>query len=247
MFPDRDHFGRIFYNQAQIVAAGIPQIAVVMGSCTAGGAYVPAMSDETVIVKEQGHDFPRRPAAGESGDRRSRQCRGAGRRATCIRRSPAWPTISRKTMRMRSAIARNIVANLNRVKQCRVAMPRTGRAALRSGDIYGIDSAADARKPFDIREIIARIVDGIANSTNSRRATARRWSAASRHLYGYPGRHHRQQRHPVFARSALKGAHFIELVHSAQHPARLPAEHHRLHGRQEIRERAASPRTAPRW
>ena len=64
VFPDRDHFGRIFFNQANMSAEGIPQIAVVMGSCTAGGAYVPAMSDETIIVRRPGHDFPRRPAAG---------------------------------------------------------------------------------------------------------------------------------------------------------------------------------------
>ena len=70
VFPDRDHFGRIFYNQATMSAQGIPQIAVVMGSCTAGGAYVPAMSDEAIIVKEPGDDLPRRPAAREGGDRR---------------------------------------------------------------------------------------------------------------------------------------------------------------------------------
>ena len=69
VFPDRDHFGRIFYNQAQMSAEGLAQIACVMGSCTAGGAYVPAMSDESVIVREPGHDLPRRPAAGEGRDR----------------------------------------------------------------------------------------------------------------------------------------------------------------------------------
>ena len=80
VFPDRDHFGRIFYNQANMSALGIPQIAVVMGSCTAGGAYVPAMSDETIIVQEPGHDLPRRPAAGEGRHRRGGQRRGPGRR-----------------------------------------------------------------------------------------------------------------------------------------------------------------------
>ena len=80
VFPDRDHFGRIFFNQAQMSAKGIPQIAVVLGSCTAGGAYVPAMSDETVIVRGTGHDLHRRAAAGEGGHRRGSQRRGARRR-----------------------------------------------------------------------------------------------------------------------------------------------------------------------
>ena len=80
VFPDREHFGRIFFNIANMSAAGIPQIACVMGSCTAGGAYVPAMSDESIIVQRPGHDLPRRPAAGEGGDRRGGDARGARRR-----------------------------------------------------------------------------------------------------------------------------------------------------------------------
>ncbi len=80
VFPDREHFGRIFFNQAQMSAAGIPQIACVMGSCTAGGAYVPAMSDESVIVAQARHDLPRGPPAGQGGDRRGHQRRGSGRR-----------------------------------------------------------------------------------------------------------------------------------------------------------------------
>ena len=79
VFPDRDHFGRIFYNQARMSADGVAQIAVVMGSCTAGGAYVPAMSDETRDRAQSGHDFPGRAAVGESRDRRGGECRGSGR------------------------------------------------------------------------------------------------------------------------------------------------------------------------
>ena len=89
VFPDRDHFGRIFFNQAQMSADGIAQIACVMGSCTAGGAYVPAMSDESIIVRGAGHHLPGRAAAGESGDRRSDHGGGAGRR-----RHP-WPQVRR--------------------------------------------------------------------------------------------------------------------------------------------------------
>ena len=80
VFPDREHFGRIFFNQATMSAEGIAQVAAVMGSCTAGGAYVPAMSDETIIVRERGHDLPRRPAAREGGDGRGGHGRGARRR-----------------------------------------------------------------------------------------------------------------------------------------------------------------------
>ncbi len=95
VFPDRDHFGRIFYNQARMSAAGIPQVALVMGSCTAGGAYVPAMSDETVIVRGHRHDLPGRTAAGEGRDRRGRHGRGTRRRrgphAQVRRRGPRGP------------------------------------------------------------------------------------------------------------------------------------------------------------
>ena len=90
VFPDREHFGRIFYNQANLSAQGIPQIACVMGSCTAGGAYVPAMSDETIIVRKPGHDLPRRPAAGEGGDRRGGHGRGSRRRRR------AYPPVRRR-------------------------------------------------------------------------------------------------------------------------------------------------------
>ena len=97
VFPDRDHFGRIFYNQARMSAAGIPQIAVVMGSCTAGGAYVPAMSDETIIVKGTGHDLPRRAAAGEGRDRRGRSRPRSWAAPTCTRGCRASPTTSPRT------------------------------------------------------------------------------------------------------------------------------------------------------
>ena len=105
VFPDRDHFGRIFYNQARMSAAGIPQVALVMGSCTAGGAYVPAMSDETVIVRGHRHDLPRRAAAGEGGDRRGRDARGARRRGGPHAPLRASPTTRRSTTSTRSRSA----------------------------------------------------------------------------------------------------------------------------------------------
>ena len=101
VFPDRDHFGRIFYNQAQMSARGIAQIAVVMGSCTAGGAYVPAMSDVTIIVKEQGTIFLAGPPLGEGGDRGGGDGGGARAAATCIPGCRGWRTIWPRTTRMR--------------------------------------------------------------------------------------------------------------------------------------------------
>ena len=112
VFPDREHFGRIFYNQARMSAAGIPQVAVVMGSCTAGGAYVPAMCDETVIVAQAGHDLPRRPAAGEGRDRRGGDRRGARRRrrphAHLRRRRSSRRATTRTRSRSRATIFENL-------------------------------------------------------------------------------------------------------------------------------------------
>ena len=101
VFPDREHFGRIFYNQANMSAAGIPQIACVMGSCTAGGAYVPAMSDETIMVRNQAHHLSRRPAAGEGGDRRGCHAPKISAAPRCTRACPASPTTMRWTTSMR--------------------------------------------------------------------------------------------------------------------------------------------------
>ncbi len=100
VFPDREHFGRIFYNQANMSALGIPQIAVVMGSCTAGGAYVPAMSDEAIIVKQPGHHLPGRTAAGEGGDRRDGDRPRSWAAPTCTRAFPAWRITTRSTICM---------------------------------------------------------------------------------------------------------------------------------------------------
>ena len=136
VFPDRDHFGRIFYNQARMSAKGIPQIAAVMGSCTAGGAYVPAMSDETVIVKGTGHDLHRRPAAREGGDRPGRDRRGARRRrrarAALGRRRPLRDDATSTRSRSCARSSRNLHgAARTRPGTCRRAeepVARPGRA-----------------------------------------------------------------------------------------------------------------------
>ena len=159
VFPDREHFGRIFYNQARMSAAGIPQVAVVLGSCTAGGAYVPAMCDETVIVAEPGHDLPRRPAAGEGGDRRGGHGRGARRRRRPHahlrrRRSPGG---RRRATRSASRARSSPRSRSRRPPALARATPEP--PAYDPAELYGI-IARDPRKPYDVREVIARLVDG---------------------------------------------------------------------------------------
>lgn len=207
VFPDRDHFGRIFYNQANLSAAGIPQIAVVMGSCTAGGAYVPAMSDESIIVKNQGTIFLGGPplVKAATGEVVSAEDLGGGDVHT--RLSGVVDHLAQNDAHA-LGIARSIVGNLNRSKQVPVALqePKPPRHDPKS--IYGV-IPVDTRKPFDIREVIARIVDDSAfDEFKARYGTTLVTGFA--HIWG----------HPVgiianngilFSESALKGTHFIEL------------------------------------
>ncbi|WP_227430635.1 carboxyl transferase domain-containing protein [Psychrobacter sp. I-STPA6b] len=157
VFPDKEHFGRIFFNQANMSAAGIPQIAVVMGSCTAGGAYVPAMSDESIIVKEQGTIFLGGPplVKAATGEEVSAEDLGGGDVHT--RLSGVVDYLAQNDAHALS-LARDIVANLNRpAKQIpNQISPRPPKYDAK--ELYGI-IPTDTRKPFDIREIIARIVD----------------------------------------------------------------------------------------
>ena len=158
VFPDREHFGRIFYNQARMSAANIPQIAVVMGSCTAGGAYVPAMSDESIIVKAQGTIFLGGPplvkaATGEVVDAES--LGGADVHTSVSGVADHFAEDDRDALE----IARNLVANLNRRKTMPVATQPMREPLFASEELYGI-VPKDTRRPFDIREVIARVVDG---------------------------------------------------------------------------------------
>ena len=130
VFPDREHFGRIFYNQAKMRAAGIPQIACVMGSCTAGGAYVPAMSDETIIVQEPGDHLPRRPAAGEGRDRRGRDAPRISAAPMCTRAQSGVADHYAEDDEHALAIVRRIVGNLNRqARQIGLDLTETDSAA----------------------------------------------------------------------------------------------------------------------
>ena len=206
VFPDRDHFGRIFFNQANLSADGIPQIAVVMGSCTAGGAYVPAMSDESIIVKDQGTIFLGGPplVKAATGEIVSAEDLGGGDVHT--RLSGVVDHLAQNDAHA-LLIARSIVGNLNRSKPA--APPREARPPRYEPEsIYGV-IPTDTRKPFDIREIIARVVDDSEfDEFKARYGTTLVCGFA--HLWGYPVGIIANNG-ILFSEAALKGAHFIEL------------------------------------
>ncbi|AKJ69314.1 methylcrotonoyl-CoA carboxylase [Pandoraea thiooxydans] len=207
VFPDRDHFGRIFYNQANLSARGIPQIAVVMGSCTAGGAYVPAMSDESIIVKNQGTIFLGGPplVKAATGEEVSAEDLGGGDVHT--RLSGVVDHFAQNDAHA-LAIARGIAANFNRVKPAQMAVRAPVEPHYDPRTLYGV-IPADTRKPFDIREIIARIVDGSEfDEFKARYGTTLVCGFA--HLWGYPVGIVANNG-ILFSESAQKGAHFIEL------------------------------------
>ncbi|WP_054302319.1 carboxyl transferase domain-containing protein [Gemmobacter sp. LW-1] len=158
VFPDRDHFGRIFYNQARMSAKGIPQIAVVMGSCTAGGAYVPAMSDVTIIVKEQGTIFLAGPplVKAATGEVVSAEDLGGGDVHT--RLSGVADYLAEDDAHA-LALARRAVSHLNRAKPATVQWQSVEAPAHDPEEILGV-VPGDLRTPYDIREVIARVVDG---------------------------------------------------------------------------------------
>jgi 3-methylcrotonyl-CoA carboxylase beta subunit len=207
VFPDRDHFGRIFFNQANMSAQGIPQVAVVMGSCTAGGAYVPAMSDETIIVKNQGTIFLAGPPLVKAaiGEVVSAEDLGGGDVHT--RLSGVADHLAENDLHALS-IARQIVANLNwkKPEPLRVVAPRA--PAFDSVELYGV-IPTDSRKPYDVREVIARIVDGSEFDEFKARFGATLVCGFA-HIEGMPVGIVANNG-VLFSESAVKGAHFIEL------------------------------------
>jgi len=207
VFPDRDHFGRIFFNQANLSAQGIPQIAVVMGSCTAGGAYVPAMSDETIIVKNQGTIFLGGPplVKAATGEVVTAEDLGGGDVHTRV--SGVCDHLAENDHHALS-IARRIVGNLNWQKPMGLAVATPEEPLYDPSELYGI-IPADTRKPFDIREVIARLVDGSRfDEFKARYGTTLVTGFA--HLHGYPVGIVANNG-ILFSESALKGAHFVEL------------------------------------
>jgi len=207
VFPDREHFGRIFFNQAQMSAAGIPQIAVVMGSCTAGGAYVPAMSDESIIVKEQGTIFLAGPPLVKAaiGEVVSAEELGGGDVHT--RLSGVADHLAEDDTHA-LAIARRCVAHLNRVKPASLRTLPPRPPAFDPAELYGI-VPTDARKPYDVREVIARIVDASEFDEFKARFGATLVTGFA-HIEGMPVGIIANNG-VLFAESAQKGSHFIEL------------------------------------
>ncbi|NQU57557.1 MAG: methylcrotonoyl-CoA carboxylase [Rhodospirillales bacterium] len=207
VFPDRDHFGRIFYNQATMSGKGIPQISIVHGSCTAGGAYIPAMSDESIIVKGQGTIFLGGPplvkaATGEIVT--SEELGGA----------EVHTRISGVTDHMADddahalAIARRSIGNLNRVKKIDMDVSPAIDPLYDAEELYGVVNA-DTRKPYDVREVIARIVDGSVFD-EFKKLYGQTLVCGFARIFGYPVGIIANNG-ILFSESALKGAHFVEL------------------------------------
>ena len=207
VFPDRDHFGRIFFNQANMSAQGISQIAVVMGSCTAGGAYVPAMSDEAIIVKNQGTIFLGGPplVKAATGEVVSAEDLGGGDVHT--RLSGVADHLAQNDLHA-LALARLAVSHLNKKKALEPALLASVAPKFEAKELYGV-IPTDTRKPFDVREIIARIVDGSEfHEFKPRFGTTLVTGFA--HIEGMPVGIIANNG-ILFSESALKGAHFIEL------------------------------------
>jgi 3-methylcrotonyl-CoA carboxylase beta subunit len=207
VFPDRDHFGRIFYNQARMSAQGIAQIAVVMGSCTAGGAYVPAMSDETIIVKNQGTIFLGGPplVKAATGEVVSAEDLGGGDVHT--RLSGVADHLADNDLHA-LAIARASVGRLNRRKEMPVACIEPREPKYAPEELHGV-IPTDTRKPFDVREVIARIVDGSEFDEFKARYGSTLVTGFA-HIDGMPVGIVANNG-ILFSESANKGAHFIEL------------------------------------
>ena len=207
VFPDRDHFGRIFFNQANLSAQGIPQIAVVMGSCTAGGAYVPAMSDESIIVKNQGTIFLGGPPLVKAATGEVVTAEDLGGGDVHTRLSGVVDHLAQNDLHALS-LARSIVANLNRKKKHELVLREPVEPKYPAQELYGV-IPVDTRKPFDVREVIARVVDGSAfDEFKARYGTTLVCGFA--HILGMPVGIIANNG-ILFSESALKGAHFIEL------------------------------------
>ncbi len=214
VFPDRDHFGRIFYNQANLSAKNIPQIAVVMGSCTAGGAYVPAMADESIMVKEQATIFLAGPPLVKAATGEIISAEALGGADVHCRQSGVADYYAENDAHA-LYITRQAIKHLNRTKPKTLDRIDSQDPAYDPSELDGI-VPNDPRKPFDVREIIARIVDH-SEFDEFKMLYGTTLVCGFAHLYGYPigiiannG--------ILFGESALKGAHFIELCTQRQIP-----------------------------
>jgi len=207
VFPDRDHFGRIFYNQATLSAANIPQIAVVMGSCTAGGAYVPAMADECVIVRDQGTIFLGGPPLVKAATGEVVSAEDLGGAELHARVSGVADHLAQDDGEA-LGITRRIIGNLNRIKKVELDIAEPREPLYEAQELYGI-VPTDPRKSYEVREIIARLVDGSDFDEFKSLYGATLVTGFAR-IWGYPVGIVANNG-VLFSESALKGAHFIEL------------------------------------
>lgn len=214
VFPDRDHFGRIFYNQANMSSKGIAQIAVVMGSCTAGGAYIPAMSDESIIVKEQGTIFLAGPplVKAATGEEVSAEDLGGGDVHTRI--SGVADHLADNDQHALE-LARKAISNLNREKHNPLACIESREPAYDPAELHGV-VPVDLKTPIDVREIIARIVDG-SEFDEFKKRYGTTLVCGFAHIYGMPVGIIANNG-VLFSESALKGTHFIELCNQRNIP-----------------------------
>jgi 3-methylcrotonyl-CoA carboxylase beta subunit len=207
VFPDRDHFGRIFYNQANLSAQGIPQIAIVMGSCTAGGAYVPAMSDESIIVKNQGTIFLGGPPLVKAATGEEVTAEELGGGDVHARLSGVADHLAQDDAHA-LALARKIVGNLNHRKPAQLECRSPKEPSRDPSELYGV-IPADLRKPYDVRELILRIIDR-SDFDEFKALYGATLVCGFAHIWGYPVGV-LANNGILFSESAQKGAHFIEL------------------------------------
>jgi 3-methylcrotonyl-CoA carboxylase beta subunit len=208
IFPDERHFGRIFYNQARMSAAGIPQIAIVMGSCTAGGAYVPAMSDQSIIVRNQGTIFLGGPPLVKAATGEEVSAEDLGGADVHSRQSGVTDYYAIDDSHA-VGIARRIIANLNRVKRSYLEVRDAREPLFPAEELYGI-VPADPRTPYDVRDVIARLVDA-SEFQEFKELYGQTLICGFAHIHGFPVGI-LANNGILFSESALKGAHFIELA-----------------------------------
>ncbi|MBN9545258.1 MAG: methylcrotonoyl-CoA carboxylase [Alphaproteobacteria bacterium] len=208
VFPDRDHFGRIFFNQAQMSAEGIAQIACVMGSCTAGGAYVPAMSDESIIVRGQGTIFLAGPPLVKAATGEVISAEDLGGAEVHGRKSGVVDHVAENDEQA-LLLLRQIVGTLGKAHKADVALGTVRPPKFDAADLYGI-VPRDVRAPYDVREVIARIVDG-SDMHEFKPLYGSTLVCGFAHIWGMPVAI-LANNGVLFSESALKGAHFIELA-----------------------------------
>jgi len=208
VFPDRDHFGRIFFNQANMSAKGIPQIACVMGSCTAGGAYVPAMSDETVIVRNQGTIFLAGPPLVKAATGEVISAEELGGADTHGRKSGVVDHVAENDEHALT-IVRDIVSTLQPQVKAEVNLKEPRPPKFDAEDLYGI-VPSDVRAPYDVHEVIARLVDG-SEFHEFKALYGSSLVCGFAHIWGMPVAI-LANNGVLFSESAVKGAHFIELA-----------------------------------